>query len=223
MAQETFAVIGGGLTGDWPAWLVETCSGSSRYRFVSNADTPEELITRVEAVDRSKTLLIAMVGQWLRDEGLALLIQVQQLSQNARVVLIGADLQTLALGQALRLGLRGLIEPAIDAPRLGKMLDVIASGELWISRQLLMELLGLMSPLADDQQVDVWLNLPSLTEREHEVLLHIVEGKPNKVIASSLRISEQTVKIHLQHVYRKLGVHRRVDLIRAFSELCSAA
>ena len=223
MAQEEFAVIGGGLTGDWPAWLVQACSGGSRHRFVGNAETPEELVTRVEALDRSQMPLVAMAGQWLRDEGLALLIQVQQLNRNARVVLIGADLQTLALGQALRLGLRGLSEPAVDPPRLGKMLDAIASGELWISRQLLMELVGLMSPLDDDQQVDVWLNLPSLTEREHDVLLHVVEGKPNKVIASALRISEQTVKIHLQHVYRKLGVHRRVDLLKAFSALYSAA
>ena len=63
------------------------------------------------------------------------------------------------------------------------------------------------------QSTGIWSNLPSLTGREHGVLLEVMEGGSNKDIAGALEISEQTVKIHLQHIYRKLGVHRRADLL----------
>jgi len=35
--------------------------------------------------------------------------------------------------------------------------------------------------------------------------MQVLDGKPNKLIARQLDISEQTVKIHAMHVYRKLG------------------
>jgi DNA-binding CsgD family transcriptional regulator len=38
-------------------------------------------------------------------------------------------------------------------------------------------------------------------------------GHSNKEIARALGISEQTVKIHLQHVFQKLGVRRRAELL----------
>ena len=111
----------------------------------------------------------------------------------------------------------------MDAPQLRKALDVVAAGEFWISRQLLLEVLGLLAPPDIDESMDVWLNLPALTEREHDVLKKLLDGKPSKSIASELGISEKTVKIHLQHIYRKLGVHRRVDLLKAFAESRPAA
>jgi DNA-binding NarL/FixJ family response regulator len=43
----------------------------------------------------------------------------------------------------------------------------------------------------------------------HEVL----QGHASKHVARSLGISEQTVKVHPQIVYRKLRVHRRIDLM----------
>jgi len=177
----------------------------------------------VESAGRSGQLLAALSGDWLRDEGLALLIEIQQLRRNARVLLVDAKLESLALGQALRLGLRGLTQPEVEPEGLAKALASIASGELWIGRQLLAEVVDLLAPADHCDRMDVWLNLPALTERERDVLKLVLDGKPNKIIANELSISEQTVKIHLQHVYRKLGVHRRVDLLKAFSESFPAA
>ena len=53
-------------------------------------------------------------------------------------------------------------------------------------------------------------NLPvGLTERELEVLLVLVRGGSNQEIAEHLGISAKTVGHHVQHVYRKAGVHSR--------------
>ena len=51
-----------------------------------------------------------------------------------------------------------------------------------------------------------------LTEREHEVMLLIVEGKTNKEIAGELFIAERTVKYHVSNIYGKTGTESRVEL-----------
>ncbi len=44
-------------------------------------------------------------------------------------------------------------------------------------------------------------------------MLSIARGKTNKQIAASLYVSPFTVKTHLQHVYRKLGVESRTEAL----------
>jgi DNA-binding NarL/FixJ family response regulator len=53
--------------------------------------------------------------------------------------------------------------------------------------------------------------LMPLSPREMEVLVYIVQGASNKVIAVSLGISQQTVKNHMTNIFRKLGVGDRTE------------
>ena len=50
-----------------------------------------------------------------------------------------------------------------------------------------------------------------LSPREREILLLIARGDSNKHIARELDIAETTVKIHVQHILRKLGLSSRVQ------------
>lgn len=53
----------------------------------------------------------------------------------------------------------------------------------------------------------------SLTPREKEVMIHLVLGKPNKIIASELGASLQTIKIHRMRVFNKMGVISAAQLV----------
>jgi DNA-binding NarL/FixJ family response regulator len=53
-----------------------------------------------------------------------------------------------------------------------------------------------------------------LTEREREILAHVSRGESNGEIASSLWLTEQTIKYHLTNIYRKLGVKGRTGAVR---------
>lgn len=53
--------------------------------------------------------------------------------------------------------------------------------------------------------------LPELTAREMQILDFVARGQQNKLIASALRLSENTVKIHIHHIIAKLGVHNRTE------------
>ena len=52
-----------------------------------------------------------------------------------------------------------------------------------------------------------------LTPRELEMVGMVARGLRNKEMSERMNISEGTVKIHLHHIYRKLKVENRVDLI----------
>ena len=52
-------------------------------------------------------------------------------------------------------------------------------------------------------------SFPNLTPREREVLQLLVEGKTNREIAERLSISQGTVRLHLDHVMKTLGVRSR--------------
>jgi two-component system response regulator NreC len=53
-----------------------------------------------------------------------------------------------------------------------------------------------------------------LSEREHEVLTLIAEGRHNREIAEQLTISVKTVSRHRENIMRKLNLHDRVDLVK---------
>ena len=55
--------------------------------------------------------------------------------------------------------------------------------------------------------------LSELTPRERQILGHLGRGLRNAEIADSLHISEKTVRNHLFHLYRKLGVHSRTQAL----------
>jgi len=54
-----------------------------------------------------------------------------------------------------------------------------------------------------------------LSRREHEVYELIIQGRTNREIASTLFISESTAKVHVRHIFEKLGVHTRAEAAAA--------
>lgn len=65
-------------------------------------------------------------------------------------------------------------------------------------------------PEARSEPVD---DLVQLTPREREIAARLLEGKSNKVIAFELGLSENTVKMHLTNIMRKLNVNNRTQVV----------
>jgi RNA polymerase sigma factor (sigma-70 family) len=81
---------------------------------------------------------------------------------------------------------------------------------------------ALEAALARDAQVrehrelrrEVDRRLASLTEREREVLAHVMEGRLNKQIADTLGIAEKTVKVHRARAMEKMGARSVAEVVR---------
>lgn len=61
--------------------------------------------------------------------------------------------------------------------------------------------------------------LDSLTPREREVLVLVTSGKPNKVMAADLGVSQRTVEIHRARVMEKMGAGSLAQLVRMVMDL----
>ena len=57
-----------------------------------------------------------------------------------------------------------------------------------------------------------------LSARESEILVHLKQGKTNKDIANSLNIAVGTVKLHVNSIFRKMGVSNRTQAVFASAE-----
>jgi DNA-binding NarL/FixJ family response regulator len=183
-------------------------------RALTLLETAADIGALIAIVARDRPRFILLPEAWLRHETLGLLDELAAAHRAALTMVVGADLTNLTLAHALRHGLRGVLAPDRNGAQLRRALDAIEDGELWVSRRRLLEALTVLTP-PDSQATDAtWRNLAALTERESAVLRETLDGKSNKQIARELELSEQTVKIHLQHIYQKLGVHRRLDLLK---------
>jgi len=68
--------------------------------------------------------------------------------------------------------------------------------------------------LAQEHTLDGASSLDGLTDREQEVLKHLVEGENNEDIARILVISPKTVARHRENIMHKLNLHTRSELVR---------
>jgi two-component system, LuxR family, response regulator FixJ len=89
--------------------------------------------------------------------------------------------------------------------------------------ELLAAIARAMERSVQERQVRVRLKdlhgrFDDLSERELEVLNHVVQGKMNKEIAADLDINERTVKLHRTNLTRKLEVHSVAELTRITQE-----
>jgi DNA-binding NarL/FixJ family response regulator len=90
-----------------------------------------------------------------------------------------------------------------------ELIDAIrkaASGDTAWTREELRRVTGALATPRLNGDIDV-----PLTHRESEVLKYLANGLTNKEIANSLHISYETVKEHVQHILRKVGVADRTQ------------
>ncbi len=112
---------------------------------------------------------------------------------------------------AMSAGADGYLLKRIEDQELIRIVDRLCRNEPVFSPYLL-NLTMDCSPEPEQRHIDT-----PLTTRETEVLRHLVEGEVNKEIAQKLFISCETVKSHVEHIYRKLHVTNRVEAARVAS------
>jgi DNA-binding NarL/FixJ family response regulator len=99
----------------------------------------------------------------------------------------------------------GYITRDTSVDNLMKAIVLIDDGDLVLSPQMANNVLNAF----DGLQKKVHVRVPLLTNREREVLALVGKGQVNKDIAAILSISENTVKVHMRNVMKKVCLHTR--------------
>jgi len=63
------------------------------------------------------------------------------------------------------------------------------------------------------------MDLEKLSQREYQVLLHLLHGKTILECSQIMKITYSTAQFHYKNVYRKLQIHTRYDLIDHYGYL----
>jgi DNA-binding NarL/FixJ family response regulator len=128
----------------------------------------------------------------------AVLSDMKHAMNRSRIVLWVNNISTELAFQAMGLGVRGILRKTLPTELQVKCLQKVQSGELWFEKAL----------------TDSFLcaRRVALTQREGQLVSLLSQGLKNKEIATTLMISEGTVKVYLSRLFQKVGVKDRFEL-----------
>jgi DNA-binding NarL/FixJ family response regulator len=90
-----------------------------------------------------------------------------------------------------------------------RAIEAVTSGSIWAPRRLLSKLIDRLLKVSDTSLTNTE---HSITDRERQVLEHILMARSNREIARHLGIEERTVKAHVGRLMRKTGADNRIEL-----------
>ncbi|MFE6614397.1 response regulator [Amycolatopsis sp. NPDC057786] len=167
-----------------------------------------------EAIDvvRRMTVDVALMDiRMPRVDGLA---AVEEIAREVRVIMLTTFGEEAYVARALRAGAAGFLLKDTDPAQLIQAVRSAAAGEAVLSPRIAKQVIDRFrdADAADaDSVARARRRLDALTARELEVLVRVGRGLGNAEIASELRLSNGTVKIHVSRILAKLGCANRVQ------------
>jgi len=143
-----------------------------------------------------------------------------------RFFILGNDWSDDKQIDALVHGAAGYSNKSVPPTLLLQAIERLLKGDIWIQRHLVSKVIGTLiqkkAPVAvtniEQKKIKSSKLLLTLSNREREVAHMIRSGDSNKSIASTLFISERTVKAHLTSIFKKLKIPDRLHLALLIKE-----
>ena len=132
--------------------------------------------------------------------GIDVIIAIRNDFPDARIVMLTTFEGDVEIQRALAAGARGYVLKTMPPKELAEAVRQVHAGKKRIPH-------GIAAQLADHIADE------ALTAREIDVLQHVAGGNRNRDIAEQLRISEETVKVHVKHIMEKLGASDRTAAV----------
>ena len=142
------------------------------------------------------------------------LVRLSESAERTPVLVLGSGFSPILQADFLLNGARGYVDHQESFPALLSAVRRVARGGMRFSDEAYSAGVGRLRQRSRRPSSET---RSSLTERERELLLYLVEGASSKEIADRMHISISTVKTHLQNIYGKLGVNNRMTLVLGLS------
>ncbi len=159
-----------------------------------------------EAVAACNPDLVVLDVRMAQGDGLNCLGRLKLEYPDLPVLMISSYDNPTYVARAVALGASGYLLKSSTGEELVEAIRAVAAGESVWKREALRRMTGALAT----PRLNVDVEVP-LTQRESEVLQQMALGLTNKEIAQVLGISYETVKEHVQHVLRKVGVADRTQ------------
>jgi DNA-binding NarL/FixJ family response regulator len=126
-------------------------------------------------------------------------------AREAGVPVLALVEDVVGAGEAWSAGARGLLPREAEAEAIAAAVSALSAGMV-VMQPDYFNTLTLVVPRLEAE-------VEPLTAREREVLQLLAEGLPNKIIAARLKITDHTVKFHVNAIMTKLGVQSRTEAV----------
>lgn len=170
---------------------------------VAEAMTGEQAL---ELVATKKPDLVILDVRMSGGDGLYVLGRIKLDRPDLPVILLSTYDNPTYVARAVALGASGYVLKSDSRERLLESIAIAMRGDSAWTRDELRRVTGALATPRLQTDVEV-----PLTQRESEVLKQLANGLTNKEIALALNISYETVKEHVQHILRKIGVSDRTQ------------
>jgi DNA-binding NarL/FixJ family response regulator len=175
-----------------------------------------EAVTGREAVELARRLRpdIAVIDFTMPElNGLEATRQIRKALPGTEVLMLTMHDSERLAQQALAAGARGFLLKSDGNPQLIAAVKSLAAHRPYFTPKVSSLVLeGFLHPAR--QPAGCELPTDRLSPREREVVQLIAEGHTSKEIAALLHVSEKTVEAHRSNIFRELGLHSAVDLVR---------
>ena len=141
-------------------------------------------------------------------ETFTFLARMQRSNTHTKTIILLADFSEEFIMRAAQQGAVGCLQRNASPQELIKAIYVTCDGELWLSRRLLAKLLS----IADGRSISTSSPASTLTIRQRQIVELVSTGMSNRDIAAKLFITDATVRAHLNDIFKKLGLHDRIEL-----------
>ena len=143
-------------------------------------------------------------------DGLAALREFGRRRPTLPVIVLSASEDPVQAHRAFAAGALGYVPKSATSETLLTALTVVMRGETFVP-SLVLRAHDDVAPAPSAPTA----GSANLTRRQTEVLRHLAEGLPNKMIAYRMGVSEKTIKAHVTGVLRAMAAHDRVDAVHS--------
>ncbi len=182
----------------------------------------EDAVSGLEIIQREKPDVVLMDLGLPGMNGLEATMKVKEVSPDTNVVILTSHERGEEVVAALGAGACSYCLKDIDPNVLSQVITSAPKGACWIDATVAKVALNLFPKpenISNLPKMDVTDARAQLTDRELEVLRHLVQGKSNTEIAKELIVSVHTAKAHVCSILQKLCVDDRVQAaVKAIKE-----
>jgi DNA-binding NarL/FixJ family response regulator len=178
------------------------------FRCVFACATAEEALAEIP---RLKPDVVLMDIHLPGESGIACTAQLKEKLPSVQVIIVTVYRNQELIFQALQAGACGYLLKRSSPEELLKAISEVRSGGAPMTGEI-----ARMVVEAFQRKPANLLPSDGLTQRESEILSLLSEGLSNKEIADRVKISYDTVRAHLRHIYEKLHVRGRTEAVRRY-------
>ena len=191
--------------------LITALQRCRRIEVVARATNSEQIMSGA----RTNRPTAALISAALQDGSLSGFSAVRELraqSPEIRTILLLDSAEPGLVIDAFRTGAKGIFCREDSLSSLCRCIEAVHAGQIWANSMQLESVLEAFARVAPPRLIEASGKAP-LSKREQQVAQLVSEGLSNREIAQQLNLSEHTVKNYLFHIFEKLGMSSRVELV----------